>query len=58
MEEARHAHSPESTPMVWPSGSWKRPMMRLSMTLSGPIIRVPPSFSAEASAASTSGTST
>ena len=51
-------YSPESTPMVWPSGSSKRPMIRPSMTLAGPIIRVPPSLSAEASASSASGTLT
>ena len=46
------------TPIVWPSGSLKRPMTRPSMTSSGPIMRVPPRLSACASEASTSGTST
>ena len=47
-----------ATPMMWPSGSVKRPITRPSITVSGPITRVPPRPSAFASAASTSGTST
>lgn len=44
--------------MTWPSVSANWPITRPSITGSGPMIRVPPSSSARASAASTSGTAT
>jgi hypothetical protein len=45
-------------PIKCPSGSWNKPISISSMTVSGPIIRVPPRLSAWAIAASTSGTPT
>jgi hypothetical protein len=55
----RDRYDPDFTrPTMWPSGSVKRPISTPSITLSGPIMRLPPSSSALARPASTSGTST
>lgn len=45
-------------PITWPSGSRNRPISTPSVTVSGPITRLPPRLSAFRSAPSTLGTST